>query len=519
MPPRTEQPPADAGRSLTSILWRREAFVFLGTMILSLCFFTVFLQIAFLTLWDRITLSVRQEIEKEGDTIARLLVFEFSHLSALETGGNADPNLDQLVKRLLWEKVTFNETIRGIELISRHTDAQGQHLSYSFFPLTYGDPEAERAPQKSWRRFTGPEGELLRLLMREQRVDRNLLEVVNQGRKLESEMLLRYFPLYIPLPGRGAVFWGAVKVGISVDAMRRFLLLLEEERASLRATLLGAMAVVTLLALVVGLWGFYWQSRKTAVLFQGYTNLAQALESGEGLDPATLQIYLQSQEPHHIQELEALQRLCLRLSAGLEGLLTPLIAAQRQACQGRILGALLPKIAAAELSPAALAYWADLFAPQPEVWGEVRLDRYLLQLGQLLRALLPTGMTCREERQATPPVLGAADNLIMAIMFLVDFAVAEMAPPGEVAWQVAPQPSGGLGVTLTFPGRVYGQEECQRWLRPFQPGTTPPDHLGPGLAAAVARQHGGSLTITPQPGGGLALAFLLPGPIPAAAEG
>jgi len=106
-----------------------------------------------------------------------------------------------------------------------------------------------------------------------------------------------------------------------------------------------------------------------------------------------------------------------------------------------------------------------------------------------------------------------------AIMFLVDFAVAEMAPPGEVAWQVAPQPSGGLGVTLTFPGRVYGQEECQRWLRPFQPGTTPPDHLGPGLAAAVARQHGGSLTITPQPGGGLALAFLLPGPIPAAAEG
>jgi len=504
---------------LTTVLWRREAFVFLGTMICSLCLFTLFLQAAFFTLWDRVSLSVQQEIDKEADTIARLLVFEFSHLSALETGIQADPQLDQLVNRLLWEKVTFNETIRGIELISRHTDAQGQHLSYSFFPLTYGDPEAERAPQKSWRRLTGPEGELIRLLLREQRVDRNLLEVVNQGRKLESEMLLRYFPLYIPLPERGAVFWGVVKVGISVDAMRRFLLLLEEERAGLRSTLLGAMAVVTMLALALGLWGFHWQGRQTAALLQGYTNLAQALESGEGLDTTTLQTYLNAQETQDIRELQELKQLCLKFGAALEGLLTPLITAQRQACHGRILGALLPKIAASEVSPAALASWAQLFSPRPDAWGEVQLDPYLGPMGQLLRVLLPAGISFQEERQPTPAILGSADNLIMALLFLVDFAAAQATPPGEAAWRAAPRPGGGLEVTLTFPGRVFDQSECQHWLRPFQAGTPAPDHLGPGLAAAVARQHGGSLTITPQPHGGLTLAFLLPGPAPAADRG
>ncbi len=501
----------ESGRPLASVLQRRENLVFLSTLVCSLAIFLVFLQVAFSTIWDRVSQSVRQEIEKEADTIARLLVFEFSHLSALETSIGEDAALDQMVKRLLWEKVTFNETIRGIELISRQTDATGQHLSYVFFPLSYEEPGAERAPQKTWRSFPGPEGELIRLLIREQRVDRTLLEAVNQGRKLESELLLRYFPLYIPLPERGAVFWGVVKVGISIDAMRRFLLLLEEERVSLRQNLMWAMAAVTCIALILGLLGFRWQSRKTGNLLTGYTMLATALESGSGMDPITLQLHLEQQDTQNILELQQLQRFCLQLGATVQSLAERLVSMERQAGSGRLLSAMLPQLTAAKEARADPAAWADLFAPRPESWGEVALDPQVQQVGLLLQSLLPSGVALRVEPQPLPRLYGCEANLILALLLMVDFALTAMTPPGEVLWQAGLQPNGALAVNLTFPGRRFDQPDLAGLLQPFQVHKTAPGPLGPFLITALARQHGGTLTLTPQAGGGLAMVLLLPG--------
>ena len=52
-------------------------------------------------MWDQATQSVRIEIEREADTIARLLVFEFSHLTELETQRNPDSEVDEQVERLI----------------------------------------------------------------------------------------------------------------------------------------------------------------------------------------------------------------------------------------------------------------------------------------------------------------------------------------------------------------------------------------------------------------------------------
>ncbi len=506
---RSQQPAP--GRPLAAVLRHRENVVFLGTLACSLLVFLIFLQAAFSTLWDEVTQSVQQEIEKEADTVARLLVFEFSHLSALETGSAEDAALDQLVQRLLWEKVTFNETIRGIELISRHLNADGQYLSYSFFPTGFAHTEAERAPQKIWRTYAGPEADLIRLLIREQRVDRTLLEAVNQGRKVESELLLRYFPLYIPLPERGAAFWGVVKVGISIDAMRRFLLLLDAERNTLRQTLLGAMAVVTCFALIVGLLGFRWQSRRTAGLLTGYTSLATALAEGASLDPVSLQIHLKQLDAKNITELQQLQRFCLHLGATLQTLADRLVAQEGQAARGRLLCAVLPRLTAAgqdQIDPAA---WADLFAPRPESWQEVSLAQPLQQLAHLLRALLPHGVSFQISQQPVKALSGCEANLILALLLMVDFALTAMTPPGEVSWQVAPDPAGALLLSLTFPGQSVTQAEIDRLLRPFQIDQTSLPPLGPFVLAAIARQHGGTLTLTPQPTGGLAMTLRLPG--------
>ncbi|MGQ9921862.1 MAG: hypothetical protein ACUVRZ_11105 [Desulfobacca sp.] len=499
------------GRPLANVLQRRENTVFLGTLVCSLIIFLVLLQVAFSTIWDRVSQSVRQEIEKEADTVARLLVFEFSHLRDLETSSGEDAALELLVKRLLWEKVTFNENIRGIELISRQTDAHGQHLSYVFFPLSHEEPTAQQAPQKTWRSFSGPEGELIRRLLREQRLDQTLLEAVNQGQKLESELLLRYFPLYIPLPERGAVFWGVVKVGLSIDAMRRFLLLLEEEKASLRQDLLWAMAVVTCFALILGLLGFRWQSQKAGTLLKVYTTLATALESGAGMDPVTLQLHLKQQDTQDILEFQQLQRFCGRLGATLQTLAERLVSSEGEASRGRLLSAVLPQLAAGGKNQVAPAAWTGLFAARPESWGEVFLDPHLQQAAGLLQTLVPDGISLKLALQPLPPISGCEAKLILALLLMLDFAVSEMTPPGEALYQAAMPSDGAVAVTLAFPGRRYDQAELARLLQPFQVDQTTSAPLGPFLIAALAQQHGGRLTLTPQTAGGLTMILSLPG--------
>ena len=203
--------------------------------------------------------------------------------------------MGERVERLLWEKVTFNEIIRGIELHPPAVQLPGATSDLSFSslkPCHYGIG----AGQKSFKSFSGPEGDLIRVINREQRVDRNLLESMNRGRKIESELLLRYFPLYIPLPDQGAVFWGVIKVGINANALRRFIVLLEDEKTALRRTLGATMGVVTALALALGLLGFRWLSRRTAAPLGDYAMMNTALARDSGADIESLLAHLEHQE-------------------------------------------------------------------------------------------------------------------------------------------------------------------------------------------------------------------------------
>ncbi len=106
-------------------------------------------------MWDQATQAVRVEIEKEADTIARLLVFEFSHLTELETQTNPDSSVDERVKRLLWEKVTFNEIIRGIELIHRQCRSSGPTSDVFLFPLEPPGARIGARPPKSPKKLLG----------------------------------------------------------------------------------------------------------------------------------------------------------------------------------------------------------------------------------------------------------------------------------------------------------------------------------------------------------------------------
>jgi hypothetical protein len=494
---------------LASILFRREALIFLVTLVCSLIIFIFSLGLIFQTMWDQATQAVRLEIEKEADTIARLLVFEFSHLTELETQENPDSAIDERVKRLLWEKVTFNETIRGIELIGRRSDPQGQHLTYSFFPLRR-ESESEQGPQKALKNFSGLEGDLIRIINREQRVDKNLLDSINQGQKQEQEMLLRYFPLYIPLPDLGAVYWGVTKVGINTDAMRRFQILLEDEKIALRRTLAYIMGGVIAFALVLGLLGFRWISRKTAAPLTDYGTLDSTLERGVGIDIESLLAHLKQKESQGILELEQLQNFCLRLGGTIKSLGERLIDSERQACSGR-LAARLAQVGLGQGQPGpGWGNWAGLFTPLGEEWRDVDLEPYFQQISSYLKAVLPQGSSLAEERQPIPPFYGCEANLVQAILFLVDFALMEMQPGGQLQWRVFPHQDGGVDLELSFPGQIYRQEDIPKLLQPFKTMTKLLSPLGPYLAAAIAQQHGGTLVIQPNPEGGLSLRLGIP---------
>ena len=495
---------------LAGTLFRRETLIFLLTLICSLIIFILLSGLILRTMWDQITQGLRLEIEREADTIARLLVFEFSHLTELETQADPDSAVEARVERLLWEKVTFNETIKGIELIRRQADPQGQHLTYAYFPLSQHGPEAEQGPQKTLKSFTGPEGELIRILNREQRVDRNLLESINHGRKTEGEMLLRYFPLYIPLPDQGAVYWGVTKVGINIDVVRRFLVLLENEKIALRRTLAWIMAGVVAFALSLGLWGFRWLARKTAAPLGDYGMMNQALESGAGADIESLLAHLKQQESQGILEFEQYQHFCLRLGDTIQSLGERLLEAAGQACTGR-LAARLAQVGVDRGAPIpGLQEWAGLFAPVSAQWRDVDLQPYLQQVSTYITAVLPPGSNLSEARQPIGPIYGCEAHLVQAILYLVDFALTEMPPGGQLDWRALPLKTGGMDLELSFPGRSYQEEEISRLLQPFKirGETLPP--LGPGLAAAIARQHGGALVMQPGPGGGLKLRLEIP---------
>jgi hypothetical protein len=292
--------------------------------------------------------------------------------------------------------------------------------------------------------------------------------------------------------------------------MRRFQVLMEDERAGLRLTLAWIMGGVTVFALALGLLGFRRISQKTAAPLTDYGMMDDALSSGVGIDIESLLARLNHQEAQGILEFEQLQNFCLRLGGTIKSLGERLIDSERQACLGRLATRLAPAGSGPETPGPGWQNWAGLFTPLAATWREVDLEPYFQQISSYLTTILPPGPSFNEERQPISPLYGSEASLVQAILGLIDFALQEMPPGGQFSWQVFPRLTGGMDLEISFSGRSYDQRDISGFMQPFkvESQTLPP--LGPFLAAAIARQHGGNLAVEPISGGGLRLQLDIP---------
>jgi K+-sensing histidine kinase KdpD len=114
-----------------------------------------------------------------------------------------------------------------------------------------------------------------------------------------------------------------------------------------------------------------------------------------------------------------------------------------------------------------------------------------------------------------PPVWGSAAKLRLAVLYLLAFAVDLLPPAGELGIKAVPSPAGGVHLEIWVSGNPRSPLECQEWLNPFGDPGRIQGSLGPALAAAIASQHGGGLTVAPRKPGGAVFSLELP---PAAAQ-
>src|SRR5665811_298554 len=218
---------------------RNRLFVLAGaTFFLCALVILLFFPLLNLTLeglQNRTINSMQAAAETEATTISRLLVLEFSSVKGLLTvTPTSKTEIDQWIKDLLWEKVTFNEIIEGVELIQGQKDAQGRHLTYLFYRREAPELKPMAGPQKIMKSFQGLEQDLINSVTSQQRVDNTFQESVNRGPKEEGEMLLRYMPVHVLLADEGAVFWGVAKIGIDANRMRQLLFLQSQEQTNIR---------------------------------------------------------------------------------------------------------------------------------------------------------------------------------------------------------------------------------------------------------------------------------------------
>ena len=110
------------------------------------------------------------------------------------------------------------------------------------------------------------------------------------------------------------------------------------------------------------------------------------------------------------------------------------------------------------------------------------------------------------------PVWASAAKLNLAVLYLLTFAVDLLPPAGELGIKAEPSPAGGVRLAVWVSGNPRSPLECQEWLNPFGDPGRIQGSLGPALAAAIASQHGGSLTVTPRQPGGAVFSLELPPP-------
>lgn len=529
---------------------RNRLFVLAGaTFLLCAVVILLFFPLLNLTLdglQNRTINSMKEAYEVEATTIARLLVLEFSSVKGLlKVTPTSKTEMDQWIKDLLWEKVTFNEIIEGIELIQGQKDEQGRHLTYRFYRRAAPELKPMDGPEKKMKSFQGLEKDLIDSITSQQRVDNAIQESVNRGPKEEGEMLLRYMPVHVLLADEGAVFWGVAKIGIDTNRVRQLLLMQSQEQTNIRRDIWVEIILSLLISGVLAMSLIYFWVRHITEPLRTLSAVTGALK---GAKPEDFDLWLENLKRVDSQgqvEVATMQEVLDRLGTAVPKLGQRLIDGEAQACLGRVMGrdlpalqawkaefqGLEPELAAGGATEASQQKLASLRArletvlddlshlcsdPEGE-WEQIDVTPWLQRIWRLATLGLPAEITQHQEIEPLPPVWGSAAKLRLAVLYLLVFAVDLLSPAGELGLKAEPSPRGGVRLTVWVSGNLRSPAECQEWLNPFGDPGRIEGSLGPALAAAIAAQHGGNLTAAPRESGGAVFSLELP-PLAASQE-
>jgi signal transduction histidine kinase len=525
---------------------RNRLFVLAGaTFVLCALVILLFFPLLNLTLdglQKRTINSMQEATEVEATTIARLLVLEFSSIKGLlQVTPNSNTEMDQEIKNLIWEKVTFNEIIEGVELIQGQQDAQGRHLTYMFYRREAPELEPMAGPQKIMKPFQGMEQDLINSITAQQRVDNTIQGSVNRGPKKEGEMLLRYMPLHVLQAEEGAVFWGVAKIGIDTNRMRQLLFLQSQEQSNIRRDIWVEIILSLLISGVLAMSLIYFWVRHITEPLRTLSVVTAALQ---GAKPEDFELWLENLKRVDAQgqaEVVIIQQVLERLGKAVPKLGQRLIDGEARACLGRVIARGLPtykamqtqlqdleqelgETGAAEAPLASqqtlalmrarqdtvLEDLSDLWSDPEAAWERLEITPGIQRAWRLATLGLPAEVTMRQELAPLPPVWGSETQLSLAVLYLLAFAVDLLPPAGELGIKAEPTPPGGVHLTVWVSGAPRSPGECQEWLNPFGNPDRIQGSLGPAIAGAIASQHGGSLEVAPRESGGAVFSLELP---------
>ena len=484
---------------------------------------------------------IDREKEANSTNIARLIVLEITGLkNLLQVRAGPVTSAEQPIIDLLWGTVTFNPNVQRIELIQDQQDAEGRRLTFLFYRSPPGE-KPPQGPQKIAKKFSGPEEELIAGINRWRKVDQKLLGDINHGPKKEGEMALRYFPIYILVPERGAVYWGVAKVGISTvwarltlaDVFQRQ----EMVRRAINRTVILSLIIAALLFVVMI---YPWVGRLTEPM-RNLAALAREVNQGQ---PREFPLWLENVRqlnPRGQPEVGGLQQVLLQLGASIPRLGQRLVSGESQACLGRVMGRNLPaledlsarlkdlegrgadqgqlppqvKQEKGELLGELQARVQDLLHFWPAgtpAWRRLDLVPALESAWRLIAPALPAEVRTNLDLKPLPAVWGSPAELPLAVLYLLDALADRLDSGSQLQLAAAPTPAGGVQIIIAATGLRLSGAQWQEWLSFWQETGEVREQLGPVLAGAIVSQHGGTLTMEVKEKGGVVFSLLLPPP-------
>ncbi len=482
---------------------------------------------------------IEGEKAANGTNIARLIVLQLSGLkNLLQVSPGLVSAAEQPIIDMLWETVTFNANIQRIELIQGQKEAAGKHLTFLYYRAPPGE-KPPQGPQKIVKEFSGPEEELIAGIDQWRKVDQTLLGDINYGPKKEGEMLLRYYPVHVMVPGKGPVYWGVAKIGISTGWASRTLAnarqrQVEVQTAVRRQIILSLVSAAVLFLIMV----YPWVGRLTTPL----DHLVAAATDVNKAQPREYPVWLENLrqvDPRRLPEVRALQQVLLRLGNSIPKLGQRLVAGERLACLGKVMSRNLPvlqglsaRLQALEgqesdqgrLPPQVHEEAGELLAElqskvqdieciwpaETPAWQRVDLTPGLQSAWRLVTAPLPGDIRLSLDIQPLPLVWGSPVELPLAVVYLLDALADRLDAGSQLQLTAAATPARGVQIVIEAAGAGMSETAWQEALSVWQGQEEVREQLGPALAGAIVSQHGGSLTINAREKGRVICSLALP---------